>query len=178
MTFPFPTLLGLTGKWDTAFTSAAFNTNSTGWNGWTFVQRIEAGVLTKSGSKLRLFLTGPTSGVSNLNSIWIGHGVSSPNDYSFDGTQVQVRYGGATSFSFGNTTIQTDDIVYPYSNSNPLTISIDFAGTSNMRRNTTSSANYAAWQRNIALDASNQSKASYSVATDAMYCIASIDVFG
>lgn len=123
-------------------------TDLPGWDGYTIRDRYEASVIAASGSQVRLRLTGPTSGAAlQVGAMYIGHAATSGLVYSFDGTQVQVKVGGAGSFTVGvGAEILTDWIDYPVDDGKPLVIAY-YVTSGDVRLKAGTSADYASYNK-------------------------------
>lgn len=76
--------------------------NIAGWDGYTIRNRVNAAVLTHSGSSVRLTLTGPTAGApAVIGAMYIGQAAASGDAYDFAATPTQITVGGSGSFTVG-----------------------------------------------------------------------------
>jgi hypothetical protein len=122
----------------TAFTET-LNSASGDIGGFTWRVVIGASRLSGSGSEIRVsFESAPLEGFA-IDSAYVGHaGVSTPD---FDGTQVQLLFGGgATKSISAASTVPSDFVSYGYDNSKDLIISYGITSQSNDRVNRNISA--------------------------------------
>jgi hypothetical protein len=106
------------------------NTDSTVWGGYTWVLTVPHTIL-PSADLVRLTLKGPSSGVTNIGAMYIGH---KSGTYDFTSAPVQVFVGGNSSFTIPqNGEIITDSIPFSYDGVTDLCIAANLTGSSNIR---------------------------------------------
>jgi hypothetical protein len=114
--------------------SAALVANNTGNQGYQFREVIPASSLTASGivsGSIRVgfgFMTGTTVGTMVA---YIGEAAASGNPSDFDGTQVQLTFGGSTTLAGlnGASTVFSDYVPFTLDASKNLVISMFYGGT-------------------------------------------------
>lgn len=117
-----------------------------------------------NGDRIRVTLRAPNAtNPSNISAVWVGHkGGSAPN---FDGGQVQLKYGGATSFALpvGGGDIVLDPAIFAFDHTKDLVISVGLSGTSNISGVSGLGANYNQYEKSAAAaDASSTTVSGYS----------------
>lgn len=80
--------------WGTAF-STTLDMDEGGWTGYTGVTILDAVVVTRSGSKVRVTFTAAMTHDSVLAKAFLGHAAASGDAYDFDGGQVQLLFSGS-----------------------------------------------------------------------------------
>jgi len=130
-------------------------------NGYTLVQVFIAPPFSKSGSKITLSLESGQTTPSLVTSIYAGQqGVTT--DYSFDGTQVPILYGGLASFTVpANTIITTDPVSYAFDQNKNFVVAWYFTLSSSMAL-TTSGVSGVVRYYLAGNDVSTTSKTGYS----------------
>ena len=80
---------------------------------YTIVNKYHPALLLRSGNYVRLMLQGATIAgrTVTISAVYIGHVATSGNAYNFDGTQVQVTFGGLASISIPSGTFAFSDIM-------------------------------------------------------------------
>jgi len=84
------------------------------------------GSVPATGSKLRITVQGGnTSGVT-WDKMYVGHAASSGDAWDFDGTQVQVTFGGNVTGSVGfpQALVTSDEVTYAFNKTKPLVIRV------------------------------------------------------
>jgi hypothetical protein len=107
--------------------------NGSGWGGLTLRQIIPPGGAGVTGKYLKLTLKPSSSGNnSSVAAVYVGHTSGGGSSLDFDGTQVQVKFGGANSVTLtaGGSAVVSDPVAYNYDNAKYLIVTIYFSGTS------------------------------------------------
>jgi hypothetical protein len=97
---------------------------------------IPAAYINHSATSFTLTLNGNSIGTTAIDDIWVGNaaaGQTQPgtNACNFDGTQVQVKFGGATSVTIPqNGQVTSDAVTYNVSNASPLVIAFHLSAGS------------------------------------------------
>ncbi|WP_377830069.1 hypothetical protein ACFKHW_12965 [Bradyrhizobium lupini] len=87
--------------------------------------------MSTSGSLVRVTLAASTSAGFSVDGAYIGHQAVSGDPYDFDGGQVQIKVGGAASFSTGaGGTVLSDAISFALDHTKNLIVAIHYTGTS------------------------------------------------
>lgn len=113
--------------------SQTMTSDNAGWNGFNMRQHLSAATLSTSGNFVRLTLNaGAALEGASIDAIRIGHAALSGDAYDFDGTQVQVRVGGATSFLISvGTAVVTDEVAYALDETKAFIIAAHFNSAAN-----------------------------------------------
>lgn len=95
-----------------------------GYAGYTVLTKINPAALTAGGSICRITMYGPATAATNTTTAcWIGPAALSGNAFNFDGTQVQVLFGGAAGLTLGqNAIVPSDDVAFAINLSRSLIV--------------------------------------------------------
>lgn len=139
------------------------NSNSTGYGGYTIVQRISAAALSTNGDKVRLTLAPASSGSNTvINKVYIGKPGTAP---SFDGGQVQVTFSGGSAgvtLTAGGATVVSDAVSFSFDHTSDFLVAIEFGATADPRRNLSPGSNYNLWTKAAVAEAANTTKSGYT----------------
>lgn len=120
-------------------TMANINLNSAGggFDGWNVIQVMPASSLTRNGTKVRLLLGGPTTGVSVIDGIRIGHQAAAGDAWDAETSPTSltvVTVGGNPTFTLNtNDSTWTDWITFALDETKALLVKVHFTGTSSLR---------------------------------------------
>jgi hypothetical protein len=126
MSLVHPTMVG-GGKWHNLFSPVTLSSSGSGFNNYNIRTQIAAAAYLQSTNSnlIRVTLQGSAANPNNVNAAWVGHSIT--NAYTFDGTQVQLKVGGSTSWTIGsNAQVVTDPIAYAFNGSNPILVSVEW----------------------------------------------------
>jgi hypothetical protein len=152
--------------WTTTF-SATLNADSDGWNGVNLRQQFAAAALSTSGGLVRITLQAGSSQDAIISSCYIGHAAGAGDAYDFDGTQVQVTFGGSAGVTIpANSSVVSDLIPYSFDEAKNFIVAAYFnGGTSHdMVRANTSAANTTKYEKTAADETSTANVTGYSSA--------------
>lgn len=163
--------------WQTLW-SGSSTQNTTGYNGWTVIQRIDPSVyasIVGTPTKIRVEVTAPTSGQMVVHSFYVGH--DGTDAFDFDGNQVQLAIGGNTAPTISTSTVVTTDAAnFTFDPAEPLLIAASFNGTTSLRRG--ADTGKSGYQRNIGADAGTTNKSGYTaVGSPTLAFISKIELY-
>lgn len=118
------------GTWHNLYTGGTMASFGAGFTGYTFRETVATALFAQptNGSQLRVTFCAPSGGANIVTGgAYVGHTASAG---VFDGTQVQLRVAGATTWTIpSNGTVVTDPVVYPFNGTKNLMTSFAW-GTS------------------------------------------------
>lgn len=124
---------GSQGGLDTV-TNMNLATQTTGRNGYNIRQAYPASHVTRSGTKIRVLLRGPTSGSVGLTGVTIGHRASSGDAWDTEATPVAITVGSSASFSLAqDVSTWSDWITFNLDETKAIIISFHVATGDNVR---------------------------------------------
>lgn len=152
-------------EWSTTFEHTGWTGNSNAWNGANLRQQFAASVLSASGDKVRLTLrSSSVAEGAKVAAMYIGHAAGAGDAWDFDGTQVQVTVGGATSWTIpANSTVLTDAITYAFDEAKSFIVAAFFDDSANDNlRSSSGLANTNAYSKTAASEVSTSNVTGYS----------------
>ena len=146
--------------------------------GYTIRNIYGAADLTQSASagKTRITMIN-TAGALSIDACYIGH-QGAGDAYDFDSTPVQIKVGGAGSFSIGTTDTLSDEAVFSLDETKAVVIAFAInAGASGNNRYLTPSGGLAAYEKSGASDAATVDATGYSAAANGLVFVNKIEVY-
>jgi hypothetical protein len=143
--------------------SPALNYDSINIGGATVRVTFPAGSGGVTGKFLRITLVPPLTGANtNINKAYIGHKGTGAAD--FDGTQVQLKFGGnsGVNITAGGSAVVSDFVAYNYDNTKPLIVSFYHNATSDMRASNVPATGQQLYLKSGVDDAANTTASGYT----------------
>jgi hypothetical protein len=128
-----------------------------------------------NGTKIRLTLTGATTGGTVLTDVFVGHAGTAPN---FDGNQVRVTFGGSNGVTLSNTTVVSDAVTFAFDHTKDLIVAFGFAsGTQSARLNTSAGSNFTEYEKaSAAADTGSTSVTGYTTNANEGILVANVEI--
>ena len=144
--------------------NAAANSQSNNTNRF----RIPASVISVSGDRVRVTFKAATSGPLNILQAYVGHAGAGSD---FDGTQVQLKFSGATSVNVAaGASLESDPVSYSLDETKDLMVSLAH-GTSSTNAFNTGQAGYNFYSRAGVSDASATITTGYTPDPNSIACV-------
>lgn len=141
----------------------AFTTNNT-FGAFNIIVKVEPVYLVHGAVLRTITLTPATSGTDGaIDAVWIGPAAKSGDGYDFDGTQVQVKFGGSNSVTLvaGGSDQVSDDISLTIDASRPLLMAFHNSASGSYRQRSGEFSTNG-WSKSGADDTSTTDKTGYS----------------
>lgn len=116
-------------EWAEVLPDVAMTTSHGAWGNFTLRMLIPASAMVEQhGRSTRLTLQAGPAFDQEINAMWVGHGASTGNPYSFEEAPVQVTFNGGltTCIIETGTTLVTDEVDFVYDPTKPLLVSFYF----------------------------------------------------
>lgn len=144
-----------------------FNTNSATWSGYNFIQLIPQGALSRSGSKVRFRLRGPSTGSTVITGMRFEVQAPSGDNYDTAGTPVVVTVGSSANFTLAtNADIWTDWIIFEFDETKNLVIKMHFDSSTTIRANLGVASGFNYYTKSGSTEVSTANVTGYTPGTD------------
>jgi hypothetical protein len=148
-----------------------------GFGAYTVVSKYLVAAQTATGTIARITATGPSSGTLPLLAVYIGLAASSGNAYDFDGSQVQVFFGGSGSRTVATSeVVVSDDITFAITGAKPVLIAANFGTGSASPGVSGLGSNYITYFNTGASAATTAKAAGFTVESGRIYSFFKIEV--
>lgn len=151
-------------------------TDSPGWSGYCLIQSFGTGLLTKTGSRVRVTFK-PASTGSNfvIASAYIGMAGTAP---SFDGNQAQLLFNGSggVTVTAGGASVVSDPVNVRVTSASPLLVAVGITSGDTIRNISLTSDYLYYFKAAASGEPPNTSKSGYSNLTSSGILISSVEI--
>lgn len=143
------------------------NTQTTGLTGFNVVAQIPAAQLSRSGTKVRFLIRGPTSGTGVMTGVTFGHKAAAGDAWDTELTPVAVTIGGSpvTSLAVGAST-WSDWITFALDETRDVLVKMHVASGGNVRLNNGASAGITYHTKSAASELTTANVTGYATGSD------------
>lgn len=148
-----------------------------GFGVYTVISKYLVAAQAATGTISRITVTGPSSGSLPLLAVYIGNAATSGNAYDFDGSQVQVLFGGSGSRTVATAeVVVSDDIAFSVTGSKSILIAANFGAGSAGASIAGLGGNYITYFNPGAQAATTSKSAGYTIESGRIYSMFKIEV--
>ncbi|ODT80598.1 MAG: hypothetical protein ABS76_15585 [Pelagibacterium sp. SCN 64-44] len=172
-----PGVLKPTASSANTLVNIGLDATSSSWAGNNLRQVYAAGVLSTSGSRVRMRLRGPFTNTTVVAGMTIGHKAATGNAWDMDSAPVPVTVGGQASFTLATgADVWTDWIDFAFDEAKDFIVAIYQASASYTRIKTGLSASYNVYYKASGSEIATAAPAGYSTIANRADCVEQIDV--